>query len=99
MTSNSYNGSYSCCLHGNAFHVTCFNTISHGVGGLSQAISDYHGQSRAILDYLRLSGTIWDYLGLSGTILDYLILSPTRVQVEAGESKLLLFEIFPFHIF
>ena len=42
-----------------------------------------------------LSGTIRDYQGLSQTISDYLGLSRTRVQVEAGESKLLLFETFP----
>ena len=41
--------------------------------------------------YLKLSGTIWYYLGLSGNIWDCLRLSPTRVQVEAGESKLLHF--------
>ena len=33
-------------------------------------------------------------MGLSGTILDYLKLSRTFVQVEAGESKLLLFQNF-----
>ena len=33
-------------------------------------------------------------MGLSGTIWEYLGLSRTRVQVEAGESMLLLFETF-----
>ena len=44
-----------------------------------------------------LSGTIWDYLELSElseTILDYMGLSRTKVQIKAGESKLLLFETF-----
>ena len=40
---------------------------------------------------MRLYETSWDYLGLSRTILDYLRLSRTRVQVKAGEGKLLLF--------
>ena len=43
-----------------------------------------------------LSGTISEYLGLSGTIWNYLGLSQTRVQVEAGENKLLLLETFSF---
>ena len=60
--------------------------------GLSGTIWDYHGLSQTISDHLGLSGTIWDYLVLSGTIWNYLGLSQTRVQVEAGESKLLLFE-------
>ena len=47
------------------------------------------------MDYLVLSSTIWYYLILSGSIWDYLQLSRTRGQVEAGESKLLLFETFP----
>ena len=39
-------------------------------------------------------------MGLSGgTIWDYLEPSQTRVQVEAGESKLLLFETFSFFYF
>ena len=50
--------------------------------------------SGTIWDYLRLYGTIWEYPGISGTISDYLGQSRTRVQVEAGESKLLLFETF-----
>ena len=52
------------------------------------------GLSDFIWDSLGLSGTIWDYMGLSGTILDYLKLSRTLVQVEAGESKLLLLQNF-----
>ena len=52
---------------------------------------DYLGASGAIWDFLGLSGTIWNYLGLFRTILQ---LSRTRVQVEAGESKFLLFETF-----
>ena len=62
--------------------------------GQSRTISDYQGLSEIIWDYLGLSGIIWNYLRLSRSILDYLRLSWTRVQVEAGESKLLLFEIF-----
>ena len=46
-----------------------------------------------------LSGTILDYLRLSRTILDYIRLSRTGVQVEAGESKLLLFETFWLYYF
>ena len=53
--------------------------------------------------HLGLSETIGDYLGLSGnsiwTISDYLGLSWTWVQVETGESKLLLFETFSFPLF
>ena len=62
--------------------------------GLPWIIWDYLKQSGTISDYLGISPTIWDYLGLSGTIWDYLGLSLTRVQVEEGESKLLLFETF-----
>ena len=47
-----------------------------------------------ILNYLGLFWFISDYMGISGTIWDYLGLYGTRVQVEAGESKLLLFETF-----
>ena len=57
------------------------------------------GPSGTIWDYPGLSGTIWDYMGLSGTILDYLRLSQTKVQVEARESKLLLFETFSLFFF
>ena len=46
-----------------------------------------------------LSDTIWDILGLSETIWDYLQLSRTRVQVKAGESKILLFETFSFFFY
>ena len=41
-----------------------------------------------IWNYLGISGPIWDNLGLSGTI------SCIRVQGQAGESNLLLFETF-----
>ena len=67
--------------------------------GLSETIADYLGLSRTISDYMGLSGTIWDHLGLSGTIWHYLGLFQTRVQVEAGESKLLLFETFSLFFF
>ena len=38
-------------------------------------------------------------MGLSGNILEYLKISGTRVQVEAREIKLLLFETFSFNLF
>ena len=57
------------------------------------------GPSGTISDYLGLSGTIRGYLRLSGAIWGYLGLSRTRVQVEAGESKLLLYETFSFFFF
>ena len=59
--------------------------------GLFGTIWDYLRLSWKICDYLRLSETICEYMWLSETIWDYLRLSWTRVQVEAGESKLLLF--------
>ena len=55
----------------------------------SQAISVNLGLSRAILDYLGLSWTIWDY---------QCQLSSIRAEVEAEESKLLLFETFFFFL-
>ena len=68
--------------------------------GLSGTFWDYFGLSGTIWDYLGLYGTIWDYLGLSGgTIWDYLGPSWTRVQAEAGETKLLLFETFSWNFF
>ena len=66
---------------------------------LSRTVWDHLGLSGTIRDYMGLSGTIWHYLVLSGTIWHYLGLYGTRVQVEAGESKLLLFETFPFFYF
>ena len=66
---------------------------------LSVTIWDYLGQYGTIWDNLVLSGTIWDYDGLSGTMMDYVGLSGIRVQVEAGESKLLLFETFSLFYF
>ena len=59
--------------------------------GLSGTILVFLGLSGIISDYLRLSGTIWDYRELSGAIGNYLGLSQTSVQVEARESKLLIF--------
>jgi len=66
---------------------------------LSRTVWDHLGLSGTIRDYMGLSGTIWHYLVLSGTIWHYLGLYGTRVQVEAGESKLLLFETFPFFFY
>ena len=56
---------------------------------------EYLELTGTICDYLGLFETIWGYLGISGTsIWDFLGLSWTWVQVETGESKLLLFETF-----
>ena len=60
---------------------------------------DYLVLSGTIWDYLGLSGNIWDYLELFGTIWNYARLSLARVQVEAGESKLLLFGNFSVPLF
>ena len=65
-----------------------------GYFGLSWAILAHHEQSRA------KSGNLWIYLAISGylwlsiTISAYLYDVSNRVQVEAGESRLLLFETF-----
>ena len=59
---------------------------------LSGTSWDSLGLSGSIWEYLGLAGTIWDYMGLSGTISNYLKLFRTLVQVEAGESKLMLFQ-------
>ena len=61
---------------------------------LSRSITDYLRLSLTISDYHKLSRTLLDYLGLSRTIWDYMRPSRTRVHVETGESKLLLFETF-----
>ena len=63
------------------------------------SISGYLGQSWAISWYLGLSQVILSYLGLSWArmrYLGYLLLSLLRMQFEAAESKLLLFEAFSF---
>ena len=70
--------------------------IDAGKVGGDVTIWDYMGIYGTIWDSLGLSRTIWDYLGLLWV---YLGLSQTRVQVEAGESKLLLFETVWFTIF
>ena len=57
---------------------------------------DHLWLSLSISVYLWLSLIISDYFWLSVTILGYLYkISSIRGQVEAGESKLLLFETFP----
>ena len=61
-----------------------------GYIGLSLAISGYHLLSLAISGYLWLSLTISDFLWLCLPISSYIY------QVEAGESKLLLFKLFPY---
>ena len=63
-----------------------------GYLGLFLAISDYLGLSLAISSYLWLSLAIPGYPWLSLVISDYFYqVSNIRVQVETGESKLLLF--------
>ena len=55
----------------------------------------YIGLSQAIFGYLWLSRDISGYLWLSLAIYDYLYQeSSIMVQVETGESKLMLFETF-----
>ena len=61
---------------------------------LSLAISNYLWLSLAISGYLWLYLAISGYLGLSRAISGYL-----RLQVEVGESKLLLFETFSLAFF
>ena len=67
---------------------------------LREGLKNIQKRSLYFRDYHGIFWTIWDYMGLSGgTIWDYLGPFRTRVQVEAGESKLLLFETFSWIFF
>ena len=66
---------------------------------LLHVISGYRKLSRPISGYLRLSCAILTCLCLPLVISGYIWLSSIRVLVEAGESKLLLFETFPLLLF
>ena len=62
---------------------------------LFRSISGYLRLSQAISGYLRLSQAILGYLRLSVAISGYFYqISSIRVQVEAGEGKILIFETF-----
>ena len=79
---------YTCILAVLPRSISGYNAL--GYLWLSKAISGYLWLSKAISGYLWVSLAISDYLYCVSTI---------RVQVEAGESKLLLFETFFFLYF
>ena len=87
---------------GPKFGKTCWcNTWTFPHLELSRAILGYLEISQAISGYLRISRIILGYLKLYIlTIYGYLYqVQSSNVQLEAGESKLLLLENFPFFSF
>ena len=61
-------------------------------------IQDYLGLCGTIWGLSGTIWTIWDCLGPSGTVWDYLGLIQTRLQVGAGESKLLRIGLKDLHV-